>query len=100
MTLSCERTSFDLIFNPSNGDIYVANFYHDSVLVIDSSTNNVIENITVGTHSRVLEYNPFNENVHAANSGSNTVSVIDISTNSVIDTIDVGYNPRTLQYNL
>ena len=35
-------------FNPSNGNIYVANHYSKTVSVIDSSTNMVIDTIPVG----------------------------------------------------
>ena len=86
-------------FNPSNKQMYFANTGADSVLVIDSSTNDVIETISVGDHPVDLLFNPINDNIYVANARSDYITVIDSSTNDVIETISVGDQPYQLEFN-
>jgi YVTN family beta-propeller protein len=80
------------LFDPDNGNVYVANTFSHSVSVISGKTNNVMTNVTVhsGDTPRELAYDSANGKLFVANVYSNTVSVIDTSTNSLIDTIPVG----------
>ena len=89
-----------IAYNPSNGYIYVANSYSDTVSVIDSATNKVIAKIPVGSLSVPIgvAYNPSNGYIYVTDWGSNTVSVIDSATNKVIAKIPVGYGPRGVAY--
>ena len=54
------------------------------VEVIDSTSNTVIDSITVGNNPDRLRFNPANNNVYTANRASDSVSVIGIQ---VPDTI-------------
>lgn len=48
----------------------------NTVSVIDSSTNTIIDTITVGQYPRFLEFNPSNDNIYVTNSVGDSVSVI------------------------
>ena len=86
-------------YNPSNGNMYVANFNSGDISVIDSATNKVISTIQVGSSPNALEYNPSNGNMYVANSESGDISVIDSATNKVISTVETGDNLQNLVYN-
>ena len=62
--------------------MYVTDLSSNAVSVIDSSTNTVIDTISVGLNPYYLEYNPSNNNIYVANSHSNTVSVISTTVSS------------------
>src|SRR5690349_5000717 len=94
---------FDLEYNPSNEDIYVANRLSNYVPVIDSATNTVKTKIDTGLYSRALQYNPSNEDMYVAHDGANNaryyVSVIDSSTNTKTATVNIGSGQVDLEYN-
>ena len=60
-------------FNPYNNNIYVANRDSGTVSVIDSTTNKVIKNITLGGSSGPLKFNPSNNYTYVANADSNNI---------------------------
>ena len=74
---------------------YVTNLLSNSVSVIDTATNEVINTIPVGGGYGVA-VNPAGTFVYATNHGNDTVSVIDASTNTVVDTVSVGDGPAGL----
>jgi YVTN family beta-propeller protein len=74
---------------------YVANFRSNTVSVIDSDTNTVIKNITVGDRPRFIDALA-GGSVYVANSGSNTVSVINPANNTVIKNIKVEVSPSSI----
>ena len=64
--------------------------------VIDTSTNQVVDTVTVGSEPRGVAITPdgaFAYVVNQATLDGNTVSVIQTSTDSVIATVAVGTNP-------
>ena len=77
--------------------IYVSNvgsgFTPGTLSVIDGSTNNVIDTITIGFVPKLVSFDQTANRIYVANQGSNTVSVIDGSTNNLIATIPVGVAP-------
>jgi YVTN family beta-propeller protein len=88
---------FDLEYNPSNEDVYVANKISHTVSSIDSITNEVTATVNVGNNEpRALEYNPSNEDIYVA---GGDVYVIDSITNKVTATLDVGIGADNLEYN-
>ena len=86
-------------FDSSNGYVYVANVYSEvnghsgSISVINGATDDVIDNITVGSDPVAVAFDSSNGFIYVTNSNSNTVSVINGATNAVIDTIAVGLYP-------
>jgi len=85
-------------YDPSNGYIYVANYFSDTVSVINGATNTVIANITVGIGPWGIAYDPSNGYIYVADTGSDTVSVINGATNTVIANITVGIGPAEVAY--
>jgi len=78
---------------------YIANGSHNGVTVIDTSTNNPVTTITVGSDPEGVAVNTAGTYVYVANNGDNTVSVINTSTNSVAATIPVGGSPYGVAVN-
>ncbi|MEC5189280.1 beta-propeller fold lactonase family protein [Geobacillus thermodenitrificans] len=68
---------------------YVTNAADNTVSVIDTSTNTVIETISVGNMPDRIAITPDGTRAYVGNVLSNTISVIDTSTNTVIATIPV-----------
>lgn len=75
---------------------YIANSGSNSVSVIDSVTNTVINTIKVGVRPMNVAVSPDGRHAYITNSGSDSVSVIDTVTNAVINTINVGAEPWDL----
>ena len=82
-----------LTFNPSNNYLYVADT-NGIVYVVDSSTNEVIKNISIEGIPMHLIHNPSNGYIYVTSIvdpfSSGSVIVIDSSTNEVIKNISVG----------
>ena len=77
---------------------YVTNQSDGTVSAIDTATNTVVANITVGVIPVGVAITPDGTQAYVANFGSHfvsdgTVSVIDTATNTVVATIPVGANP-------
>jgi len=72
---------------------YITNYGSNNVSVIDTSTNTVTANVTVGTGPYGVAVNPAGTHVYVANYDSNNVSVINTSTNTVTDNVTVGTKP-------
>ncbi len=88
-----------LAFNPSDDNLYMANFNSGDISTIDTSTNTIEDTITVGEGLFALAFNPSDDNLYVANFNSGNVSVIDTSTNTIEDTITVGEGPIALAFN-
>jgi YVTN family beta-propeller protein len=80
------------VFNPANGDIYVANSGDGSIAVISDQTNRFVAIICVGSSPFAPIYDPSNEELYVSNEGGRTVSVV--SALSVVATVPVGDDPR------
>ncbi|BDC18779.1 YncE family protein [Acidianus sp. HS-5] len=85
-----------ILYDPSNGYLYVTN-YRNTVLVINTSTDKVIANISVGQYPLSLAYDPSNGYVYVTDAMSNTISVIN-SNNTVVANISVGKWPSSIVY--
>jgi YVTN family beta-propeller protein len=72
-------------------NIYVANAGSNTVSVINSTTNTVIKNITVG--NAPFSIDAHGDSIYVANYFSNTVSVIDSVTNEVVAGVKFDINP-------
>jgi YVTN family beta-propeller protein len=87
-----------LTYDSANGNVYAANHDTQVVSVIDTSTNSVINTITVGSDPSGVGYDPDNGNIYVGVHGGNYVSIINGSDNQVIGTINVGSGPVTPVY--
>jgi len=72
---------------------YITNYGSNNVSVIDTSTNTVTANVTVGTEPYGVAVNPAGTRVYVSNYLSNNVSVINTSTNTVTANVTVGTKP-------
>ncbi|WP_250906031.1 YncE family protein [Nonomuraea sp. NEAU-A123] len=72
---------------------YVANFWSDTVSVINIATNTITGTIRVGNRPEDVAITPDGGHAYVANRGSDSVTVIDTATNTVTDTIRVGDAP-------
>ena len=69
-----------LAVSPDGSRLYVPNEYANSVSVIDTETNAVIDDIPVGSRPVGAAVHPDGSRVYVTNFGSNTISVIDVTT--------------------
>lgn len=72
---------------PVAGTVYVSNVDGASVSAIDSRSDSVITDVSVGSEPRNLAANPAGTRVYVPNRFSDSVSVIDTATNTVVATI-------------
>ena len=73
--------------------LYVSNLGSNTVTIIDTSTNLVIKNLTVGPNPAGMALTPDGSKAYVANNGGDTISVIDAATLSELPTIQVGNQP-------
>ena len=73
---------------------YVTNISSNSVSVIDTGTNRVVEIVEVGAGPRGVAITPDGTRAYVANQNSDTVSVIDKGSNIVVKTLTVCCGPR------
>ncbi|MBI2487103.1 MAG: beta-propeller fold lactonase family protein [Deltaproteobacteria bacterium] len=81
---------------PSAHFAYVTNEGDNSVSVIDTSSNIVVDTINVGDSPVGIAISPDDAFIYVANQFGDSVSVVDTSTNGVIATVSVGFGPRHL----
>lgn len=72
---------------------YVTNHCDNTIIVIDTGTNTVVNTIPVGLSPFGVAITPDGARVYVVNRGNGTVSVIDTGTDTVVATIPVGLNP-------
>jgi YVTN family beta-propeller protein/parallel beta-helix repeat protein len=72
---------------------YITNYFNNTVSVIDTATNNVVDTVNVGSNPFGVAVSPDGTNVYITNLGSGNVSVIDAATNNVIATVNAGKRP-------
>jgi len=77
--------------------LFCATFW-GRVVVIDCSTDSLVDTVWVGDYPRALCYNQAGNRVYCANSYDDDVTVIDAATDSVLATIAVGREPWALCY--
>ena len=65
----------------------MANYFSNSVSVIDGASNTVVATVAVGNNPGGVAVNPNTNRIYVANSGSGNVSVIDGASNTVIATV-------------
>ena len=106
-----------IAYDSVNKRMYVSNYYENTVSVINTTTNKVIDTnpntpqidpIRVGDGPFDIAHDTVNKRMYVTNFGDDSVSVIDTTTNKVIDTnpntpqidpIKVGDGSRDIAYN-
>ena len=85
-----------VIVNPAGTFAYVVNRQGDSVCVVDTSTNTVVDSVGVGSEPRSAVVTCDNAFLYVANNSSGDVTKVRTSDNTVVDTISTGGAPRNL----
>jgi YVTN family beta-propeller protein len=92
-----------LKFNPADKSMYVYSTDPSSekniLSVLDSTTNRVKENISIGFGGDYLGFNPANNNFYMPIPRSDSVLGIDGKSNRVIDNVTVGHSPFMPMFN-
>jgi len=68
-----------VFLNLDTNRAYVPNTGSNTVSVIDTTTNTVIDTMEVGKAPKDIALNPLTNRIYVANSGSNNVSIIDLN---------------------
>jgi YVTN family beta-propeller protein len=79
----------DIAVNPSTNMIYVTDWNHSLVNVINLTTDRIIKNVTVGKFPLGIAINPNTNKIYVQNIRSDTISVIDGNTNRVEASVPV-----------
>ncbi len=79
--------------SPNGASLYVANLAADSVSMIATSSNEVVDTISVGNGPRAVALTPDGTTVFVGNGHGDNVSVIRTADGMVTRTIDVGHSP-------
>jgi YVTN family beta-propeller protein len=83
-----------LAVTPDGSDLYVANNNDDTVSIIDTFTNAVIDTVSVGSAPWGVAIGAEGKYVYVTNSDSDTVTVIQTEDHSIVHTFSVGDTPR------
>jgi YVTN family beta-propeller protein len=90
---------FAVAVNQLSDQIYVSNFFDNTVTVISgwtSSNTYTTTTVNVGTNPGAVAVNPATNKTYVANYNSGNVTVIDGATNNVIATVATGTNPAAV----
>lgn len=81
-----------IVFDPSNGNLYVANFGPGTVSVINGSSNSVIETIDLNypVSPWDVSYDPNNGHIYVSDTKNGAVSVVNTTDDTVLATVAVG----------
>lgn len=94
-TVSVGTFSYGTAVNDGDDTVYVANFFRDTVTVINGRTGSVDDTIPVGTRpAGGVAVDQGDDTVYVTNYADNTVSMINGHTGTVAGTIPVGNSPR------
>jgi YVTN family beta-propeller protein len=96
------ENSSAFIYDPSNHDLYTAEYQNNSVGVINSTTGGwVHSSIPVGSQPVALALDSQTNQLYVANFGSNNVTVVNAGTNAVgVSGIPTGPSPGSLSIDL
>lgn len=82
-----EPNSSGAVYDPVNGNIYIAESNVANVTVFSTTSNSVVTTIPVLGDPTAVVYDPENDTIFVADSIGNALSVIDGSTNQVVVTV-------------
>ncbi len=98
-TLTVQRHPTAIAFSGQNAYVVtggdpVAGFGNPTVIVIDTSSQTVVNIIEVGRGACAIDF--YGQYAYITNRSDNTVSVIDIASQTVVNTITVGSQPKAI----
>jgi len=80
--------------SPDKSLLYVIDFWDDAVDIVDTSTEQIAEQISGFSKIRAISVTQDGKTLFAANSGTDTIAVVNLSSRSIIATIPVGRTPH------
>jgi YVTN family beta-propeller protein len=96
-TITGITSARDLAITPDGRNLYVSQL-NDTISVIDTSTNQVIDTISTND-PRQIAISPDGEFLYVTNLNSNTVKIISTSSNEVVSSIEIGYSTSSIAIN-
>jgi YVTN family beta-propeller protein len=91
-----ESDPYALAVSPDGSRVYVPDHTRDSVAVIDTGSNSVVNTLPVVKAPHWVTFDPVKPIALVANHESNVLTVIDTRTNEVGKTIPVGKSPHSV----
>ncbi|NQV35833.1 MAG: beta-propeller fold lactonase family protein, partial [Phycisphaeraceae bacterium] len=88
------KTPLNLALSPNGRELYVAGEASSTVMVVDATTREKIDEIPVGRHATDVTFAPDGTRAYVSNRLDDTVSVIDVRTRKMIATLPVGDEPH------
>lgn len=85
-----------IVISPDGKFLYEADIGTNSLLVISTSTGQVVTSVPVAGNPYPVAISPDGASVYVASQALNTVSVVNTATNKVVNTINVGNEPDAL----
>lgn len=85
--------TFGVAFSPDGTRAYITNDLANTVEVVDTATDAVIDNIPVGAFPLRVALTPDGSRIYVTNQNSDWVSVIDAATNTLVENVPVGSAP-------
>ena len=82
-----------VVFDPLNGYIYFVGGSSNSVIVVNGSTNSIVDTIPVGREPQDAAFSPINGFVYVTNQLHNSVTVINGTTDRIVANLSVGDGP-------
>lgn len=87
-------------YDPLNDRMYVSDYNLGLISVANTSTNTVVQNISLGSSSKpiAVAFDPANGYLYVGGQGSDNISVIDPTTNAIKENISMSYEIQELTY--
>jgi len=86
-----------VVVNPKGDFVYVANYLGNTVSVIDTQNNTLVNTFSAGASPDGLAITPNGTELYVANNvSSGTVTILNAATGAIVNTVTVGEDPRFL----
>src|SRR5512136_638065 len=82
--------------DPSRQMIYYINVATGSVLFINSTSEEVVASVPVGSDPTALDISPDNSLLFVTLPSSNIISVLDLSTHTILRNLTLGFSPLSI----
>ncbi|HXY46809.1 MAG TPA: YncE family protein, partial [Thermoplasmata archaeon] len=93
------QNSSALLYDPSNGLVYSAESFNNTVVAVSASSGGWVQTFPVGTDPTALALDPHSSLLYVANTGSTNLTAINCSTSMIWNSsIMTGPSPRALAF--
>ena len=88
------KTPLNMAISPDGRELYAAGEASSTVMVVDTTSREMIDEIAVGHHATDVCFAPDGTRAYVSNRLDDTVSVIDVRSRKMVATIPVGDEPH------